>query len=118
MPSLRTLEGKKKFQDYKKSIISSDRCVLCDKPVLKGFKYWQIVKNDFPYDQVAEIHHMFVPIRHVVVDGLNEAELGEMRTIREGYINDNYDYMIEATHKNKSVPDHFHLHLILAKPEF
>ena len=118
MPSLRTLEGKKKFQDYKKNMTPNDRCVLCDKTAIKSFQYWKLVTNDFPYDLVAEIHHMFVPIRHVVEDKLNRAELNELKTIKDGYINDNYDYVIEATHKNKSVPDHFHLHLILAKPEF
>ena len=115
MPSLRTLEGKKKYQEYLKNTAASGVCSLCGKDALKVFAHWRIVDNSFPYDQIAKVHEMLVPNRHCTEPELTEEELGELRQIKAEFVNSNYDWILEATTKNKSVPGHFHLHLLVGK---
>jgi hypothetical protein len=56
---------------------------------------------------------MIVPLRHVGEDELSEEEKAELLAIKKSYINEHYDYSLEAT--GKSIPNHFHLHLIVTK---
>ena len=90
-------------------------CPLCAAEPVHLFTYWKIISNRFPYDFVTTVHDMIVPLRHVKEHELTPEELAEFRTLKDGYINDNYQYILESTHKNKSVPEHFHPHLIIAK---
>jgi hypothetical protein len=116
MASFRTPEMKKKYEEHLQTGALDKACPLCDKKSIKTFKHWKIIDNKFPYDLIAKIHHMIVPIRHVVENDLNEEELEELRQIKENFfLNPQYDYIIEAATKNKSIPKHFHLHLIVAK---
>ena len=115
MASLRTPEGQKKYREYLKIEESSNSCPLCDKESIKDFGFWKIVENSFPYDQIAKTHNMLVLKRHVSEKDLNKEEAEELALVKESYINQEYDWLIEATPKNKSVPEHFHLHLIMAK---
>lgn len=115
MASLRTEEGKRKYQEYLKTGELSNSCPLCDKESIKDFNFWKIVENSFPYDQIAKIHHILVLKRHISEKELNEDETKELALIKESYINLEYDLLIETTHKNKSIPDHFHLHLIVLR---
>ncbi len=115
MTTLRTVESENKYQEYRKNNLS-ELCPLCIKEPIKKFNHWKIVYNDFPYDRIATVHHMLVPIRHVKEDGLNGEELNEMKYIKENHLmNNDYEFIIEATYKVKTVPSHFHLHLIITK---
>ncbi len=87
-------------------------CPLCDGPALKEFTYWKIMRNLYPYDKIAHRHDMIVPLRHAREPDLTIEERTELWHIKEGYLHTNYDYILEATHKRKSIPEHFHLHLI------
>lgn len=87
-------------------------CPLCGAPALKEFSYWKIVSNLYPYDRIAKRHDMIVPLRHVREPELTIEERAELDRIKEEYVHENYDYMLESTHKRKSIPQHFHLHLI------
>ncbi len=89
--------------------------MLCEKQALKEFRYWKVTDNSFPYDLIAKAHHMLVPVRHVSESELSEDELSELKEIKYTYANTEYDYLIEATSKNKSIPTHHHLHLIVGK---
>ncbi len=115
MATLRTPEGHKKYREYQKAHPVSDSCPLCDKEALKDFKFWKIIENMFPYDTIASVHHMLVPKRHSNEKELNKDEMEEISIIKESTLNPDYDWLIEATHKNKSIPGHFHIHLIVAK---
>ena len=115
MPSLRTPEGKKKYQEYLKGELAEHACSLCEKEAVKCFSYWKITENSFPYDLIAKTHHMLIPLRHGREHELSTEELQELKEIKSNNINPEYDYIIEATPKNKSIPDHFHLHLIVGK---
>lgn len=116
MATLRTPEMKKKYQEYQKLNPVVDECAICSKAAIKTFKHWKVTDNAFPYDLIASKHHMIVPLRHVPEKGLNKEERTELESIKEMYIDPTYDYIIEATPKNKSIPAHFHLHLIIGKP--
>ena len=124
MLSLRTNETEAKYAEWKLERGLEKGCPMCTNEPFKGFiycaavkefTYWKIVINDFPYDKVAEKHHMLVPLRHVTEGELTEEEKQELQTIKPTYLNDNYQFIIEATHKTKSVPEHFHLHLIVVR---
>lgn len=90
----------------------SKECALCVKPVLTAFTYWKIIPNDFPYDVIAERHDMLVPIRHVTELELTPEEREEFLAIKNSDAQE-YDYLIEGTYKIKSIPEHFHIHLVI-----
>lgn len=115
MASLRTEEGKKKYQEYAKAHPAAGACPLCEKESIQDFTYWKVTENSFPYDKIAQTHHMLLPLRHVCEDDLLPEEAEELKVIKKSFVDTNYDWMIEATHKNKSIPDHFHIHLIVGK---
>lgn len=111
---------RKKSSDriYRKKIkegLLDHGCRLCIKKALKEYKYWRIVENSFPWDNIAKTHHMVIPKRHITIDKLNREEKKEYEIIKENYIQPNYDTIAESTHKNKSIPAHFHLHLLVEK---
>ncbi len=114
MALLRTSECEDKYQEYRKNN-SSVFCSLCTKESIKLFKFWKIIKNDFPYDRIAKIHNMIIPVRHVTEEELNQDEIKELKEIKSTTLNDEYEFIIEATNKVKSIPQHFHLHLIVVK---
>jgi hypothetical protein len=112
---LRTAKTQQRYNAYQKAGGLTNGCGLCEKQPLKKFKYWRIVENIFPYDRIAKVHHMVIPKRHVPEEKLSGVELKELRKIKESYIHKNYDFIIEATYRMKSIPAHFHLHLITVK---
>ena len=117
MATLRTQEGEKKYQDYIARGGLENGCALCPKAPLRMFKFWKIVQNDFPYDRIASIHHMVIPIRHAGEAELSTEERDELANIKDAYMNAHYEYFIEAARKNKSIPGHFHLHLIVMEDQ-
>ncbi|TSC67729.1 MAG: hypothetical protein G01um101466_651 [Parcubacteria group bacterium Gr01-1014_66] len=118
--TLRTKEGETRYHAYLKHLQEKgdDQCVLCPKIPLHSFQFYKIVQNDFPYDRLAETHHMLIPLRHSAESELLKEEKIELQHIKEDYLDENYHYIIEATNRNKSVPGHFHLHLIVMKDVF
>lgn len=112
MPSLRTEAEDRRYDEFRHTAAFARQCALCADPGLKAFAHWKILKNNFPYDRVAVVDHMIVPIRHVHEAGLTTEELDELAEIKRTYIDANYDYILETTDRKKSIPGHFHLHLI------
>lgn len=58
---------------------------------------------------------MIVSLRHVTEESLTPEEQAELKQIKSAFIADTYAYVLEATKNFKSVPAHFHLHLITLK---
>lgn len=87
-------------------------CKLCEAATVFESTYWRIIPNKFPYDLIAHHHAMIVPRRHVREDALTHEELDELKVLKSTYINDNFMFIVEATPNRKSIPAHFHLHLI------
>lgn len=105
---------KKSEQKYHRNI--DKECPICKRAALKSFENWKVIKNNFPYDRIAKTHDMLVPLRHVDENSLNQKELDEFKEIKNNFIKDSkYHYIIEANSKLKSIPEHFHLHLIILK---
>lgn len=113
--SLRTIDGQQKYDDYRKTLSKDTGCALCEEKPLQSFRYWKILENNFPYDKIASTHHMIVPLRHIQESELTNEELKEFSEIKLNVLNQSYDYTLEASTKNKSIPAHYHLHLVVLK---
>lgn len=112
----RTPQTAEQYRAHRASGALERSCPLCDTDPLEQFTHWKIIPNAFPYDRIAKQHDMVVPLRHVDEDGLTEEESIEYQALKRTRLQD-YEYIIEASSKNKSIPAHFHLHLLVAKKE-
>lgn len=91
-------------------------CVLCTAPSLRTFVHWRLVQNKFPYDLLSSQHHMLLPLRHVDELQLSEEERAEYLQIKySDEIQHTYDDILESTHRSRSIPPHFHVHLLVLK---
>ncbi len=116
MGTLRTTEMENKYIEYRKDGHMVHTCNICEKaPLIKDFKYWKIVDVLFPWDRIAKIQHMIVPKRHIVYQELKDEEKKEFDEIKLGYIDQKYDLIAETTNKIKTIPAHFHVHLLIFK---
>lgn len=111
---LRSKEMADRYQAHKESGVMDTACVLCEAPAIESFTYWKVIPNNFPYDRIARTHEMIIPLRHVREEELIEEERDEFFKIKGSYLQ-KYDYLLEATYKTKSIPQHFHIHLIIGK---
>lgn len=102
------------YKAYRAGGALDGACVLCGESALETFSLWKVITNKFPYDMLAAVHTMLIPLRHTTEAGLTDAERAELVTIKASYAQE-YDYIIEATTRTKSIPQHFHLHLIKGK---
>jgi hypothetical protein len=115
MGTMRTPETQQKYHDLIAAGGLKEGCALCGAPALKTFTYWKIVENTFPYDKVAKVHHMILPLRHASESEITPEEWEEYREIKSGYVQTEYEFIVEPTKKMKSIPAHFHMHMIIAK---
>ncbi|PIQ91424.1 MAG: hypothetical protein COV70_03815 [Parcubacteria group bacterium CG11_big_fil_rev_8_21_14_0_20_39_22] len=115
MTGLRSKEAEEEYREHKENGGLSKGCPLCSEKILKEFKHWKILKNRFPYDRIAQDHDMIVSMRHVKEGELTDEEFIELREIKNNFVFDSYQYVIESSMKQKSIPEHFHLHLVNTK---
>jgi hypothetical protein len=115
MSYLRTEETERSYEEHKANGHLKNGCVLCKESSLKEFTYWRLIDNKFPYDRVSTVHHMIIPKRHVIETELTESEKDELIALKHDQLNQDYVYIIEALPGMKSIPEHFHLHLIVTK---
>lgn len=104
----------------KEPLRGADECFLCapeNLTIVKVFQYWLIVENQYPYDNVAEVHHMLVPIRHFARErDADRAESSEALEILQNLEEDSeYDCILKNYPKGQSHRSHFHYHLITWK---
>jgi hypothetical protein len=116
MRYLRTQEIQEKYRKHME-LNRGGPCPLCEAKALKEFQYWKIINNEFPYDRIAQVHHMIIPLRHVEEQHLNDEEVDEYLRIKNEYLFAEYECIIEASGTMKSIPEHHHLHLIITKAE-
>lgn len=85
--------------------------------VVKEYQHWKIIKNNYPYDAIAEVHDLLVPKR--IFSVLSEASDEECTEYREILLSlekeHQYEAMLINFTKNQSVSAHFHLHLLTWK---
>ena len=115
MATLRLDTTKAAYDAYQLEDAFTDGCPLCKAPTVHAFTYWRVVKNRFPYDKIAGQHDMLIPKRHITEAEITEDEWHELAKLKTDFIHPNYQFIIEATYKMKSIPAHFHLHLIVLK---
>jgi hypothetical protein len=115
MGTLRTPASQAIYNEVLKNGVMADGCPLCKKESIKEFTLWRIIENAYPYDRIAKIHHMLLPKRHAAYEELSQEEWDEFESIKENYIHENYEFLIEASHRKKTIPEHWHLHLLVAK---
>ncbi|MDR3519486.1 MAG: hypothetical protein P4L63_01185 [Candidatus Pacebacteria bacterium] len=120
MPSqdLRTKKTYDKYMRMRANGLLDHGCRLCQIKPIKKFKYWKIINNEYPWDLIAKINHILVSKRHTTYEKLNQAERKEFDFIKASYLEKNYGHMVETTNKRKSIPDHFHIHLLVLKNKF
>jgi hypothetical protein len=114
MSSLRTDPTEKKYEAFLAERGSQGACPLCIDPSEREFTHWKILKNNFPYDRIAAVHDLIVPIRHVPEQEITPEEWAEYQQIKKDVLKKSYEYILEPV--AHSIPGHFHLHLIVAKP--
>jgi hypothetical protein len=114
MASLRTNETKEKYKLWLANNSLQEHCPLCAHKPLRQFTFWKIVMNDFPYDKIANVHHMLVPLRHTTEAGLSGEEMTELLEIKGKELGE-YQYSLQATTSAVTIPGHFHLHLLDVK---
>lgn len=111
----RTKETYELYEEHKRNGHLESGCPLCTDAPLVEFTHWKIMDNKFPYDRISEVHHMLVSKRHVTEIDFTEEERVELLEIKNSYVNENYEYTFEAMARLKSIPQHFHLHLLIPK---
>lgn len=116
MNSLRTQETEARYTAVK-ALREPAECGICNDLTLREFTHWRIVANQFPYDMIASVHHMAVPKRHVPEEAVTDEEWTELDAIKRGYIAENYEIVLETMPKKKSIPGHFHIHLLVLMPD-
>jgi diadenosine tetraphosphate (Ap4A) HIT family hydrolase len=117
MGSLRT---KEMYDRYKKFVVEhpTNTCVLYAKEAITDFHFWKIVTNDFPYDFIADTHHILVSKQHVKESEITQEEWTEYYSIKSEYLQQNYEFFIETQQVKQGIPEHFHIHLITSKNRF
>lgn len=90
---------------------------LRDLPMIFGGNKWVVVENQFPYDKIAKTHHMLVPLRAFTEDiDMTQDERDELAAIKRRVADEKlYDVIMENVMHRRTVPTHYHLHLIKYK---
>ncbi len=116
MPVFRSTELSQRYREVMQTNEFKTACALCNRESLKTFVHWKIVSNLFPYDLIAAEHNMLLPLRHATESELTDEEREEFMQIKySDELQGKYDNFIESTHRTRTIPPHFHLHLLVLK---
>jgi galactose-1-phosphate uridylyltransferase len=111
----RTQQTQDRYQTERQEEVKNDTCPLCTDNSIAEFIHWRIIPNKYPYDAIASKHTMIIPKEHLRESELSQAALDELDVLKRTTLNEEYLYIIEALPKTKSIPGHFHLHLLIPK---
>jgi diadenosine tetraphosphate (Ap4A) HIT family hydrolase len=118
MRTLRTKDSEERYIEVMQTRTGDEGCLFCTpsrQTVLAEFEHFRIIKNDFPYDEVAEIHHMIYPKRHTLGKDMTEEEKAELQLLKDTYCKEKgYQYILEGITR-LSIPSHVHFHLLTLK---
>lgn len=111
--SLRSLETETAYQSF---LIKpkEKNCFLCFAKPIIDFKHWSIVENQYPYDGVGTMSHILTIKNHKKEEDFTQEEKDELIQIKKE-VGQSYDMIIENSYHNQSIPEHFHLHLLVLK---
>lgn len=110
--TLRTKDLQKSYDEHLK--LHTGICIFCAKDLLiKEYKFWVLLQNKFPYNKWGNEHWLLAPKRHVEEEiYLLEDERIELYKILASL---NYNMQILNKKEDRSVPHHFHYHLLTLK---
>lgn len=109
----------KVMRERAESGIKTDCFLNYKDSLVKEFNHWVIIENEFPYDAIASVSHMIITKREIALDWqlLSKEEKEELNEIKETYLKQKYDVFWENFPSVQTVPQHFHIHLIVLKRE-
>lgn len=117
MISLRT---KKTAQRYKEDQLNKkwdpkSYCFDWEHVHLELFKYWALIPVNYPYDLIADIHHLLVPKR--LFQSYREVSVEEREDLMKikDKLKDRYDFILENLPSKITISNHYHLHFIKMK---
>lgn len=113
--SWRTVTTHNQYLTEREQDVETDSCPLCSAPSLAEYTHWRKIPNKYPHDAVAETHDMIVPKSHTLEKDLSDEAKAELYQLKYETLNHEYVFIMEALPGAKSVPGHFHLHLIVPK---
>jgi len=113
--SWRTQETHDQYLHDRQVDIKTDRCPLCTAETLVQYTYWRIIPNKYPHDAVADKHEMIIPIGHTLERELSPEAKQELYNLKYNVLGKQYVFILEALPGQKSIPGHFHLHLMNPK---
>jgi hypothetical protein len=109
--SLRSDAMHTKYLTYPK-----DKDFMTNAPSIKDYQYWRIIENKFPYDTIAETHHMLVPRRQIrSFWRMYPWEMINLVYLIFWKLHPEYDHAQYNFPKAQSVKDWLHFHLIVVK---
>lgn len=113
--TLRSEAVELKYAEHKKR--QGNKYNMFNFPKVKEYKFWIIVENEFPYDKVAEVHHLLIPKRKFANESeMKNEEYEELMAIKKEVSDLGvYSSISENLHKERTILDHYHLHLIKYK---
>lgn len=80
--------------------------------------YWRLIQNEYPYDRIAAKHYLLVSRRRFKndfeMDADERAELLEFKKRLEQ--SQEFDFIGESISHRRTVPEHYHIHLIKFLP--
>lgn len=104
----------KRRQEMKE--LHTEGCAICRIPTIEGFplmQYWRVVRNEFPYDKIAERSYMFMPKRCIALwSDLTSEEVSEWNWFRQEMGKYGINFSMWSSPVTQSVPMHYHEHLI------
>jgi len=118
MKQFRSAKYQEAYEKLRLERKDPDHCFLCAAKSIQEFKHWRILLNDFPYDVFATTHHLIVPKQHKAERSLTEEEKEELMHLKESVLDGVYEFVVETLPSQKSIPEHFHLHLMVFKDYF
>jgi len=109
-PTLRTKKTQKIYVDYVTNKYDH-HCIFCAKDdLIKEYEHWILVENKYPYDAIFSTHNMLAPKAHVTErTKLYKDEIEELDELLQEL---DYDMCILNKKKRRSIPQHYHLHLV------
>ena len=102
---------------YKKYLFKQKKDSIFHLKVVKQYKYWRIVKNEYPYDAIASRHDLLVPERQIKdIFLITKKEWQELKTLWRSFINNrHYDCILIPLPWSQTFKGRIHFHLIKIK---
>lgn len=109
--SYRSAEGERIYQQAK---IDGTLIPLKDEPRLYDGKYWFVILNRFPWDDITDDHHLVLVLKRKVSSeaDLTANEMKEKAYIWEDQYSKDYSHMVLGSTYYRSIKDHIHYHFI------